>query len=116
MRLYIYNIMFNKLAALNKVSRDLNFEIKILESDNLHQSIEYITGKTKNVKPGKDVDCTIKELLLFDGFSDKDLDEFLALYKKTGAPAIAYKATITPINLKWSPSYLYKHLQAEIGG
>lgn len=116
MQVLVYNIMFNKMAAVSKACTKLNAEIRVIKNDEIHIPIEELLTKTSPYKEnlGKDNDVIPTELLLFDGFSSYDIDLFLEEYNYTNAPKILYKALVTPINRKWTPSYLYKHLQEEV--
>ncbi len=114
MKLLVYNLMFNKMAAVTKACAKLNAEIKILKKNELHDSIESLLDKSPNRKPGMDSSINPTELLIFDGFGSDELDVFLEEYKSTGIPKVLFKAMVTPINTKWSPSYLYEHLLDEV--
>ncbi len=113
MQIIIYNLKFNQLVAVNKASSTVNAEVITLQKDDLHKSLEAIFNN-KNILPGKDLDCDPKELMVFSGFNDDALEEFLTIYNSTNAPKIIYKAALTPINAKWSPAYLYDHLTKEV--
>ena len=115
MRVFVYNLMFNKMAAASKACSAVGAELVSVSKDDIHKSIEHIIGEAKNPKPMKDSSDAITELMLFDGFTSDSLDVFLDAYKQTKAPAIVYKAMVTPINKKWSLTYLYSHLVNEAG-
>lgn len=107
--------MFNKIAAASKACSAVGAELVSVSKDDIHKSVEYIIGAAKNPKPMKDSNDMISELMLFEGFTSDNLDVFLDAYKQTKAPAIVYKAMVTPINKKWSLTYLYSHLVNEAG-
>ena len=115
MKVYVYNLMFNKIAAVSKACSVAGAELVTIPKDDIHKSVEYIIGEAKNPKPMKDSSDAITELMIFDGFTSDSLDVFLDVYKQTKAPAIVYKAMVTPINKKWSLTYLYSHLVEEAG-
>lgn len=115
MKVYVYNLMFNKIAAASKACSAVGAELVSVSKDDIHKSVEYIIGAAKNQKPMKDSNDMISELMLFEGFTSDNLDVFLDAYKQTKAPAIVYKAMVTPINKKWSLTYLYSHLVNEAG-
>ena len=114
MRVFIYNLTFNKMAALTRTCRAIGADIVNISSDDIHKSIEHLIDNSKSAKAGMDCDENISELLIFDGFNSENLDDFLDVYKGTQAPSIVFKAMVTPVNLKWSPAYLYSHLKSEI--
>ena len=114
MRVFVYNLMFNKMGAVAKACRAIGAEIVNISNDDIHKSIEHLVDPIKSARPGKDCDENITELLIFDGFNSNNLDDFLDAYKGTQAPPVVFKAMVTPVNLKWSPAYLYSHLQSEM--
>ncbi len=107
--------MFNKIAAVSKACSAVGAELVTVSRDDIHKSVEYIIGEAKNPKPMKDSNDMISELMLFEGFTSDSLDAFLDAYKQTKAPTVTYKAMVTPINKKWSLTYLYSHLVEEAG-
>ena len=115
MRVFVYNLMFNKMGAVVRACRAIGAEIVNIDNEDIHKSIEHLVDSSKNAKPGMDCDENVSELLIFDGFTSDNLDDFLDAYKGTQAPPVAFKAMVTPVNLKWSPAYLYLHLKGEIG-
>lgn len=114
MRILVYNLMFNKMAAVTKAAGAVGAELIIIKSDDIHKSIESLFDSKKNSHPGKDSMENIKELMIFEGFSSKQMDDFLAAYNSTGIPKVLFKAMVTPINARWSPAYLYEHLIDEV--
>ncbi len=45
---------------------------------------------------------TQKEIMIFSGLRDKELDIFLEKYRQAGIEKMPLKAIITPFNCKWS--------------
>ncbi|MBE5914526.1 MAG: DUF3783 domain-containing protein [Pseudobutyrivibrio ruminis] len=115
MRVFVYNLMFNKIAAVSKACSVVGAELVTVSKDDIHKSVEYIIGEGKTPKPMKDSNDMISELMIFEGFTSDSLDAFLDAYKQTKAPSVTYKAMVTPINKKWSLTYLYSHLVEEAG-
>lgn len=115
MRVFVYNLMFNKIGAVAKVCQEIGAEIVNISNDDIHKSIEHLVDSNKPSKAGKDCEENISELLIFDGFTNDNLDDFLDAYKGTQAPPVVFKAMVTPVNLKWTPAYLYFHLKSEMG-
>ena len=113
MKIYTYNIMFNKIIAVQKGADTVGATLVNISKEDLHKSIEYITGRSNSPKAGKDCEANITELLLFDGFDSKKLDAFLDAYNLTKVQPVVYKAVLTPINVKWTPAYLYEHIKHE---
>lgn len=114
MRVFIYNLTFNKMAALTRACKAIGADIVNISNDDIHKSIEHLIDHSKTAKPGMDCDENISELLIFDGFTRDNMDDFLDVYKGTQAPPVIFKAMVTPVNLKWSPAYLYSQLLREV--
>ena len=53
------------------------------------------------------------EMLVFSGFDQEALDEFLDLYRTMGIEKIDYKAMVTMHNIFWTPESLYQELKKE---
>lgn len=114
MKILLYQIPFHKVAAILAGAKAIGAEVVYLKDEDLHNSIEFLMDGNRNQNPGKDSQKAVGELMIFGGFSDNDLDEFLAGYHSTNAPAVAAKAMMTPVNQRWSPAYLYAQLLNEI--
>ncbi|MCR4830971.1 MAG: DUF3783 domain-containing protein [Pseudobutyrivibrio sp.] len=113
-RVFVYNLKFNQIAAVNKACAAVGGSVVNIKKDDLHKSIESLIDSTKGAKAGKDALVEPTELLIFDNFSSEAMDEFLDAYNSTGVPKVIFKAAITPINRKWTPAYLYEQLKQEI--
>ena len=53
------------------------------------------------------------DMLVFSGFDQEALDEFLDLYRTMGIEKIDYKAMVTMHNIFWTPQSLYQELKKE---
>lgn len=53
------------------------------------------------------------EMLIFCGFGDKELDDFLAAWRRAGILPVALKAVVTPYNIGWSLYELAAELEKE---
>jgi hypothetical protein len=58
-------------------------------------------------------DYQLPEVMIFSGFSQEDLEEFLSEYKEAGIEIIPLKAVLTPHNYTWSLYELIRELQRE---
>ena len=52
-------------------------------------------------------------VMLFAGFTMRDMDRFSAAYKESGLPRVALRAMMTPTNSMWTVLQLYQELQKE---
>ena len=55
----------------------------------------------------------LPEFMIFNGFADEELDEFLHAYRAAGIPKIQLKAVVTPFNIGWTLYELIEHLKEE---
>ncbi len=55
----------------------------------------------------------LPEFMIFNGFADGELDEFLHAYRAAGIPKIQLKAVVTPFNIGWTLYELIEHLKEE---
>ena len=53
------------------------------------------------------------EVMIFKGFEETELKNFLNEYKKAGIEKVALKAMVTPYNVVWTLYYLIEHLKEE---
>ena len=56
---------------------------------------------------------TLPELMIFQGFGEEELKQFLNSYKQEGIERITLKAVVTPYNITWTVNDLVDHLKAE---
>lgn len=57
--------------------------------------------------------AVLKPMLVFCGFGQDELFEFLARYRQSGAEPVELKAMITMHNIFWTPAALQKELMEE---
>ena len=55
----------------------------------------------------------LPEFMIFNGFADEELDEFLHAYRAAGIPKIQLKAVVTPFNIGWTLYELIERLKEE---
>lgn len=76
-------------------------------------SLAGITGIPPKVAAVSDGEKIQSEMLVFSGFDQEALDEFLELYRTMGIEKIDYKAMVTMHNIFWTPQGLYQELKKE---
>ena len=54
-----------------------------------------------------------EEMMVMAGFSDAQLDGFLAYFRENGIPGVPLKAVLTPVNAHWNALQLYEALKEE---
>ena len=54
-----------------------------------------------------------EEMMVLNGFSSQQLDEFLAFFKENSLPPVALKAVLTPVTMHWDSMKLHEELMRE---
>lgn len=55
----------------------------------------------------------VQEMLVFSGFSQEELEEFLSLYRTAGLEPVTLKAMVTMYNIFWTPAMLFAEISEE---
>ena len=76
-------------------------------------SLAGITGIPPKAAVAAEGEQIQSEMLVFSGFDQEALDEFLDLYRTMGIEKIDYKAMVTMHNIFWTPQSLYQELKKE---
>ena len=76
-------------------------------------SLAGITGIPPKAAVDAEREKIQSEMLVFSGFDQEALDEFLDLYRTMGIEKIDYKAMVTMHNIFWTPESLYQELKKE---
>lgn len=111
----LFRVEKNKIKQIETLCRSLHIRITIVKSDSYLQTLGYlarITGfkRSSAVYTGPEFPS---EMMIFSGMDSERLDEFLAAYIDAAIPPIGLKAIITPNNIHWNASMLYKELFKE---
>ena len=54
-----------------------------------------------------------EEMMVLNGFSESELDGFLAFFKENSLPAVKLKAVLTPVTMHWDSMKLHDELMRE---
>ena len=76
-------------------------------------SLAGIAGISPKAVVAADGEKIQSEMLVFSGFDQEALEEFLDLYRTMGIEKIDYKAMVTMHNIFWTPQGLYQELKKE---
>ena len=76
-------------------------------------SLAGIAGIPPKAAAALDGEKIQSEMLVFSGFDQDALEEFLDLYRTMGIEKIDYKAMVTMHNVFWTPESLYQELKKE---
>ena len=113
----------DKKAGVENICRKLGISVRKLASDDAEKTlISIISGGRYelNAAPASVMQNAVKEynipeVIIFQGFEDDSLQEFLKAYKDTGLAKIPLKAVVTPYNIAWKLKDLSEHLIEESG-
>ncbi len=113
--LLIYNVEDTKLRKIQSLCTAMEIGIRsvlpaqYLEPIGALADIPGINpvGRVYNGPPFSD------EMMIFCGFTNESLSDFLKAYKTEGIPGIGLKATFTPYNVGWNSMELHAELKKE---
>ena len=114
-KLLLFNMDENKTALIRTVCATLNVRIIKIYRPQYGESIGVLAGipalqMTNEPYPGEDF---TQQMMVMCGFKPDELDVFLKAYRDAGIPPVWLKAALTPHNMNWSASRLYKELAEE---
>lgn len=117
-KLIIYNIdNQDKEKQIISLCRQLGYNTRKIKKTDVDSSIGAIAGiKIPNTMQKRDkvhAGYKLPEVIIFCGVSDRELDIFLAEYKKAEIQPVALKAVMTQHNITWSIYELVQELQRE---
>ena len=127
MKTIYYNVLSEeKKGGLSQICQRLGIELVPIGSDCLNiRLIDLIARRfgELNSKMGNKEKANgavqapllynLPEFIIFNGFDDSSLEEFLTAYKFTGLPRVQLKAVVTPYNITWTLYELLEHLKEE---
>lgn len=93
----------------------MGIRIKNIEKKDYLKPIGALAGISgiDGAGPEYDSEGFLDEMLVMSHFTEKQLDEMLARFRKENIPRIDLKAVITPSNLTWNSLELYEELKKE---
>ena len=114
-----------KRAGVENICRRIGADIRRLGAEDADRTLISIVSGGKydlNIQmPGKKDSSIIgnenatelPEFIIFQGFDDDSLQEYLKAYRETGLDKIPLKAVLTPYNMSWTLRELIKQLKEE---
>ena len=111
----IFQLQEEKEDAIAAICKSLEIKLKEVPVKDYTQKLGCLAGvkgfpREKTVYDGAPFPI---EMLVFSGMDSKQVDVFLAEYKKSGLPTIGLKAVITPHNVVWTAKELFCELMKE---
>ena len=116
----------NKFDRIRKLCEKSGYSCCLIQNADVNRTIlELVSGKSAGIAgtgipgagKGKKVSAPplyfLPEIMLFQGLADKEVHQFLEMYRAEGIPAVDLKAVVTPWNLTWTLYELAEHLKEE---
>lgn len=120
---FFYTENYNKGRLILQLCRQLGIAAKKLKSSDINTPLVSLnsSGAKENafVKDGAKIGSKapegyqLPEIMIFSGFSQEYLFQFLSAYNDAGIEKISLKAMLTPYNFTWSLYELIKELERE---
>lgn len=114
-KLLLFNIPILKQGQISKLSEALMAEAVAVPKKRYNEFLGSLAGIPGMEKPGPAYNGPELEgeMMVFFGFDEEELDEFLEKYRDAGIPNVALKALMTPYNMLWTPRKLFEELSEE---
>lgn len=114
-KVLLFNIENAKKIQIENVCKKCNALCKTIAPADYSKTLGELAGVLtikKNMPPYTGGELPA-EMLVFSGFPDNELDEFLKHYRESGISPVALKAVITTTNVFWSAIDTYRELLKE---
>ena len=116
-----------KRAGVENICRKIGADIRRLGSEDADRTLisivsggKYDLGLQAPEKKDNSIFGAVKsgaadlpEFIIFKGFDDDSLQEYLKAYRETGLEKIPLKAVLTPYNMSWTLKELIEQLKEE---
>lgn len=113
-KILLYNFSEEKLLRIKSAAEPFNSEVLVIENTSCGQQLGYLMGAAGyRYNADASYEDFNDELLVMSGFDRNDIDSFIKSLHTNGAGRIALKAILTPTNIKWSISELYKAVKSD---
>ncbi|MCI9052633.1 MAG: DUF3783 domain-containing protein [Lachnospiraceae bacterium] len=111
----LYNISAEKSRKIKFIFIQLKIHIKTIEKKDYNKPIGVLAGISDipTVDTPYEGEGFLEEMLVFKGFTEKQLDEVLLRFRSNKIPKVNLKAVLTPSNQTWDSITLYKELKKE---
>ena len=107
----------NKLNSIKDLCSKLGIQIESIGNKDLGKTILSIISGDEKISAKIDIPLiyNMPEVMIFRGFDESELKNFLSEYKNAGIEKVALKAMVTPYNVVWTLYNLIEHLKEEAG-
>lgn len=121
--LFFYTDHYNKDRLITQLCRQFGIGVRKLKPSDVNTPLAALVSPgMKGSSFPKEAAWTkqkapegylLPEIMIFSGFSQEFLFQFLSAYKDAGIEKISLKAMVTPYNFSWSLFSLIKELERE---
>ncbi|MDD4609494.1 MAG: DUF3783 domain-containing protein [Bacteroidaceae bacterium] len=114
--LYLYNLSTPKGVQIKALCKQLKVTCKKVNVEQYLLPIGVVTGLLPPpVAPVENKDNLhfLDEMLLFKGFANEEIADFLTAYRNKGIASVELKAGMTPHNVNWNSIELHHELVDE---
>jgi hypothetical protein len=112
----LFQMNFIKCGQIEQLCRQQGIQCKLVARQDYGATLGSLAGIDGfSADKGKSLptETLTGEMLVMSGMDSETVDVFLAEYKKRGIPVTPLKAVLTPTNVSWTPTRLYRELQQE---
>ena len=104
----------NKFDRISKLCEKCGYSCCQIQNADVNRTIlELISVQSAGKKVSAPPLYFLPEMMIFQGFADKEVHRFLEAYRAEGIPTVDLKAVVTPWNLTWTLYELAEHLKEE---
>lgn len=111
----LYNLKNDKGVQIRRICSPLHISCRDVEPSEYMELIGALAGMPGFPRRQQSVSPVTfsEEMMIFCGFSNDDIYQFLAQYKAAGIAPVWLKASLTPNNIQWNSIELHKELSEE---
>ena len=114
-KLLLFEVTGEKLRQITSLCEKMGFEALMIDRKRYYETVGYLAGIPGLKRAGKTYRgrAFSREMIVFFGAGEDELDKFLMQYKEAQIEPVALKAVLTPYNMMWSCLQLFQELSAE---
>lgn len=104
-----------KLHEIQMVLMTLKVKVRLVEPEEYYKTIGELVGIVETQSESDDDESIVlaKEMLVFAGLAEQQLNQVLFLMRKKVIGPVDYKAVLTDTNQSWTIPELYRELERE---
>lgn len=110
----LYNFSGERLQKVKTAVMLARAGVKVVEKESYGKRLGSLLGAEGYGSDDADgIEDFNDEMLVMSGFDRDDIDRLIIALRKTGAGRVALKAVVTPTNINWSSSELFRAVKAD---